>query len=171
SAIRGGPTERILDDREALRTWMTNADALNEPLSVRRHWVHRFEQDFRSGYSWQAVFDPLPVEQQHRFAANFNELTRLMLVDKADAWYSRQSKRREAYLDREFADLQNWKLIGDGTSERSRRASSLLSELVRHPDRWLAGASPEQRKRFDAFRQAVEQRTWSHELRRWLPLK
>jgi hypothetical protein len=171
SAISGARAERVLDDREALKAWMTSADAEHEPLSVRRHWVHRLEQDFRSDYDWQAVYDALPAEELHRFDVNFNELTRLMLMDKAVLWHSRQGKRREEYLETELPDLQNWKLIVNNSRARSKRGNSLLSELARSPDRWFADVTPAERKRLDEFRKALEQRTWSRELRRWLPMK
>jgi hypothetical protein len=161
------PAEHLERDRAALRQWLTTADPEHDPLKVKRHWVHRLEQDFRSGYDWQGVYNELPAAEQQRFAANFETLTRVMLLDKVDAWATR-SRRPELYLEEELPDLQNWKLIGNNDPD-AKKARSVVKEIARNPDRWFADVAPRTRKRVDDFRKALEKLTWSRELYRWLP--
>jgi hypothetical protein len=153
---------------EAMLEWLTTADGKTAPLASKRVLVHQLEQDFRQGYDWSTDYEALKPAEQKRFAANFIELTRVLLVDKIDAYFTRPPKKRERYLEAELTDLLSWKVPVFDRSVPSPRGG-FVADLAKNADRWLAEMTPRERKRAEEFLAQVKTLVFSRPFKNWLP--
>jgi hypothetical protein len=153
---------------EAMLEWLTTAEAKQASLAEKRVLVHQLEQDFRQGYDWSAEYEALDAAQQKQFAANFNELTRVLLVDKIDAYFTRPPKKRKRYLEAELTDLLSWKAPVFDRSIPSTRGG-FVADLAKNADRWLNAMTPDERKRAEEFLSEVKVMAFSRPFKSWLP--
>ena len=165
-AASGAPS--MPSRHEAMLEWLTSADGKQASVEAKRVLVHQLEQDFRRGYDWSADYEALDPAQQKRFAANFNELTRALLVDKIDAYFNRPPKNRERYLEAELTDLLSWKVPVFDRAAPSPRGG-VVADLAKNADRWLAEMTPQERKRAEEFLAKVKTLVFSRPFKNWLP--
>ncbi|HEX3657387.1 MAG TPA: hypothetical protein VHV55_16475 [Pirellulales bacterium] len=170
-AILHRPGTRVAWEREQLQNWLLSPRSAEDGLAEKRQIARKAAAAFRTDFDWSQVLPELSPPQRELLMRNFNELTRVWLLDRADDWLRRPRNRRGQTLDREVRALLDWKLppaVGDSAAPADTDAAR-LDRLRADAAVCLADEPAEQRERafqlLDAARGHVLARGWM----RWMP--
>ncbi|MBX3414333.1 MAG: hypothetical protein KF708_16720 [Pirellulales bacterium] len=140
---RHGLHEPQLDANSDLFTLVSTASLLSEPVEKRMRVVRRLEAEFARGVAWRNRIESLDDEAWEQTQANFAELTRLWLLEKARNYHEiPQGGQREDFFRGEAKIMMAWGAASlnrrDRTLQRADRGRH--RQLLRVPDIMATGS-------------------------------
>jgi hypothetical protein len=166
-AIEHRPGTRTEAERDELKAWLLSPAAMDDSPADQRQMARKAAAAFRQGFDWPQWLPALNAPQRELLTRNFNELTRVWLLDRAEDWHRRPRNRRGQSLDREVDGLLNWRL--PSAAEPADSDSARLDQLRAAAPVCLAGETVQNRRHamelLDAARGQILARGWM----RWLP--
>ena len=140
---RHGLHEPQLGADSDLLTLVSTTDLLKEPVDMRLRVVRRLEPKFLGGVAWRNRIESLDDESWARTQANFKELTRLWLIEKAESYHALpEGDPQEEYFRSQAKNMMSW-----GADSLNRRDRSMRREergnrrqLLRVPEMMATGS-------------------------------
>jgi hypothetical protein len=174
------PHDRAQRDQAALRDWLLTANPAAEPESVLRDTARRAAAAFRQGFSWNAAMEGLSDDERARMVRNFQQVTRVWLLDRVDAWQARPKQRRTSSVDFDTRAVLDWNLPPAGKFPASAELaedprgkiydqSARLDRLEADARTWLDEEPPERRRQVREYLGVIRGHLIGRGWMRWLP--
>lgn len=141
--VRHGLREPQLGADSDLLTLISTTDLKQEPVDMRLRVVRRLEPEFLRGVAWRNRIEALDDESWQRTQANFQELTRLWLIEKAESYHSLpEGDPQEEYFRGEAKNMMSWGAASLNRRDRSMRREERGNrrQLLRVPEMMATGS-------------------------------
>ena len=151
-------------DREALLRWMVIRDLSRHPPETQQTLARRLDEEFRTGFDWEAAAAQLGRSQRQQVWENVLLLLEPWFTDRVEAYFALPAAERPTYLDEILDRMQAWRGVELLRSTRSDgidphgEEPDFVALFQQRIERCKSRADPDEREQISQLQLALQTR-------------
>jgi len=173
-AISYGIPETLASNASVLIGALASEDVSPEPRMTKLKYGQRVQRELYANIDWSSELAALDAAQRERFLNNVTALAKASVDHKVEQYFQLpEGRRRDRFLDRQIDEMLNWVLIVNSAAQSGDEAALgqvALPNLRMLVNSAYGSSSPDEIVRLNQFLQALQERAFKGNKRRFRPM-